>query len=157
MAFVDTDLWPGEDWNFVFGQASFRNRTSVWSLARLGDPAASPEAAKECLRLVMGIASHEAGHMFSIRHCTAWRCNMNGANSLREALATPMTCCPECQAKIWWSLSIIDRPAHYRKLAAFHAANGFDAERQFCEKAAALIENRDVAADRVETKASPGS
>lgn len=35
LGFTTTDLWPGEGWNFVFGQASIRNRVGVYSLARL--------------------------------------------------------------------------------------------------------------------------
>mgnify|MGYP000107882883 CR=1 FL=1 len=33
-----TDLYPSEDWNFVFGQASLRNRVGAYSFARY-DPA----------------------------------------------------------------------------------------------------------------------
>src|SRR5262249_12719600 len=34
LAFTASDLWPGEGWNFVFGQASLRERTGVWSIHR---------------------------------------------------------------------------------------------------------------------------
>ena len=46
ISFTSTDLWPGEDWNFVFGQASFEKPVGVWSLHRLGDPAAGGSTRK---------------------------------------------------------------------------------------------------------------
>ena len=30
VAFTSSDLWPGEGWNFVFGQASMEGRIGVW-------------------------------------------------------------------------------------------------------------------------------
>jgi HSP20 family molecular chaperone IbpA len=38
LALTASDLWPGEGWNFVFGQANLRRRVGVWSLYRNGDP-----------------------------------------------------------------------------------------------------------------------
>jgi archaemetzincin len=46
----------------------------VWSLARNGDPTESPEAFRIALLRAMKIAVHETGHMFSLEHCTAYRC-----------------------------------------------------------------------------------
>ncbi len=43
IALTNTDLWPGEGWNFVFGYASFHDRVGVWSLNRLGAPEESAE------------------------------------------------------------------------------------------------------------------
>ena len=68
---TQTDLWPGSGWNFVFGQASIHKRVGVWSLARYGDPTRSKAARQRCLLRTLKVASHEAGHMFSIEHCTA--------------------------------------------------------------------------------------
>jgi archaemetzincin len=121
IAFTATDLWPGEGWNFVFGEASLRDRVGVWSLARFGDPSASDAAFRICLDRTLRTATHETGHMFGIPHCTAWACNMNGSNSLAEADREPRQLCPECQAKIWWAMAIPDRAAHLRGLADFLA------------------------------------
>src|SRR5262249_6165386 len=85
LAFTAGDLWPGMGWNFVFGQASLRERTGVWSLHRHGDPAGGPEAFRLCLRRTLATASHETGHILTMQHCTAFACNMNGSNSLEEA------------------------------------------------------------------------
>jgi archaemetzincin len=38
LAFTASDLSPREGWNFVFGQASLRDRIGVWSIHRFGDP-----------------------------------------------------------------------------------------------------------------------
>ncbi len=38
IAFTNADLWPGEGWNYVFGQASLADHVGVWSIHRYGDP-----------------------------------------------------------------------------------------------------------------------
>src|SRR3954449_7803413 len=77
LALTTSDLWPGKGWNFVFGQASFREGVGVWSLHRLGNPGLE---AGTFLRRTLKIAVHETGHMFGIGHCTRFDCGMNGAN-----------------------------------------------------------------------------
>ena len=49
LAFTASDLWPGENWNYVFGQASLHERTGVWSIYRNGDPAGGADAFQLCL------------------------------------------------------------------------------------------------------------
>jgi archaemetzincin len=68
LALTTADLWPGEGWNFVFGQASLRDRVGVWSLYRQGDPHAEYAT---CLRRTLKTAVHETGHMLGMAHCTA--------------------------------------------------------------------------------------
>ncbi len=100
------DLWPGPGWNFVFGQASLTERVGVWSMARNGDTDRGDGMRQLCaLRTVM-TATHETGHMFGIRHCIAWKCGMNGSNSLGERDRQPLEFCPECQPKLWWTLGL---------------------------------------------------
>ncbi len=82
IAFTPSDLWPGMGWNFVFGQADLRARVGVWSLYRNGNADASPEAFKLALLRALRIAGHETGHMFSLEHCTAYKCVQAGVNSL---------------------------------------------------------------------------
>lgn len=36
LALTTSDLWPGDNWNFVFGQASLAERVGVWSLSSGG-------------------------------------------------------------------------------------------------------------------------
>ena len=100
IAFTTSDLWPGEDWNFVFGQASLRERVGVWSIYRNGDPRQSDEAFRLCLRRTIKTATHETGHMFSMMHCTLYECNMCGSNHRAESDRRPLALCPHCLAKL---------------------------------------------------------
>jgi archaemetzincin len=114
IAFTTYDLWPGGNWNFVFGQARLDSRVGVWSLARNGE-VDTPAGYRTALVRGMKIASHETGHMFGMSHCTAYLCNMSGINSLEESDLTPPWLCPECLAKLSWALR--EPPdAHLRRL-----------------------------------------
>jgi archaemetzincin len=104
ICFTSSDVYPDEDWNFVFGQASLRDRTGVWSVYRFGDPAEGDEAFRQCLRRTLHTASHEMGHILTIQHCTAFQCNMNGSNSLPESDRQPLHFCPVCLRKVLWNL-----------------------------------------------------
>lgn len=128
-----TDLWPGEGWNYVFGQASLVERVGVWSTARFG-PVGDPLR----LRRTVHTAVHETGHQFGLRHCIRWECLMNGSNHLAESDASPPWMCHECEAKVAWSLGG-DPVLRLRRLAAFAKANGFaDAETMWSREAASL-------------------
>jgi archaemetzincin len=138
ISFTSSDLWPGAGWNFVFGQASLRDRVGVWSLYRFGDPAASDEAFRLCLRRTVALGTHELGHMFSILHCTAYECNMCGSNSLPESDRRPIADCPECMAKICWATGA-DPCERYEKLAKFCGDHGLkDEAERYAELAKAL-------------------
>ena len=139
IAFTSSDLWPGDGWNFVFGYASFRQRVGVWSLYRFGDPEKSDEDFKQCLRRTLKVATHETGHMFSIQHCIAYQCNMQGSNSLPESDRQPTHLCPECHAKILYATRAnpIER---YGKLVEFCKAHGLDEEAKFFQSSKAKLE-----------------
>jgi archaemetzincin len=102
IAIVTCDLWPG-DLNWVFGQASMKDRVGVWSLYRNGDPRVNEESFRLCLRRTLKTAAHETGHMLGIPHCARWECCMNGSRSREENDRQSLEFCPECQPKIWWS------------------------------------------------------
>ena len=138
IAFTTSDLWPGEGWNFVFGYAALRERVGVWSLARFGDPNESEDAWKQCLSRTLKVATHETGHMFSILHCTQYRCNMQGSNSLEESDTQPLFLCPECHAKILYATGAnpIER---YEKLIAFCQQHGLADEEKFFQEARDLL------------------
>ena len=132
IAFTAADLYPGEEMNFVFGQASLRDRVGVWSLYRFGAPEASEQEFHLTLLRTMKLASHETGHMFSIQHCTKYECNMNGTNHLGETDRRPLDACPECMAKVCYATGY-DPRKRYEQLADFCRANGFTAEQKFFE------------------------
>lgn len=134
IAVTMTDLYPDEGWNFVFGQASTRDRVGVFSFARY-HPAwknlpADGETETLVLRRATKILSHEMGHMFGIRHCIFYQCNMNGANSLDEADLTPMNLCPVCLRKLHHAIRF-DPVARYEKLARFYTDHGMNKEAEW--------------------------
>ncbi|MBA3684159.1 MAG: hypothetical protein H0W72_02845 [Planctomycetes bacterium] len=130
-----TDLWPGEEWNFVFGMATYDQRVGVWSVARFGDPA---QDRLGLLRRMLKTALHETGHMFTMHHCTAWNCLMSGSNNLRETDRRTMDACPECTAKIW-VLSGCDPAARFQALAKLAGEHDLDAEQAQWLKAAETL------------------
>lgn len=115
LAITNEDLWPGKNWNFVFGQASLSDRVGVWSTARMGDPV---KQANLFLRRVLQVAVHETAHMFGIKHCIAYECCMNGSNHQDESDRTPLVFCAECDAKLWWACKL-DVPQRAKSLHAF--------------------------------------
>jgi archaemetzincin len=138
IAFTTSDLWPGEGWNFVFGEASLSNRVGVWSLFRYGDPDESEEAFRLCLLRTIKVGTHETSHMFSMEHCIRYECNMCGSNSLREADRCPVWLCPECLAKLCYATGS-DPVKRYQRLAAFCKTQGLKTEQEFFEKSLEVL------------------
>jgi archaemetzincin len=138
IAFTASDLWPGMGWNFVFGQASTRDRVGVWSIYRSGDPGKSAADFRLCLLRTMKTAVHETGHMFSLLHCTLYQCCMCGSNHREESDKRPITLCPECLAKLCWATKT-DPVERYKKLAQFFEKNSFNNEAQFCKKSILIL------------------
>lgn len=126
------DLYPAEDWNFVFGQASLSRRVGVWSFYRYGD-ANDTSDFKTVLKRTLKVASHETGHMFSIGHCIRYECDLNGSNSMGETDASPMYYCPDCLEKLSWNIGFELEP-HFAGLMDFYKTYGFTEEAQFMQK-----------------------
>ncbi|MDX1679689.1 MAG: archaemetzincin [Akkermansiaceae bacterium] len=141
-----TDLWPGDGWNFVFGQASIRERVGVWSIYRKGDPSLSEDAFRLCLLRTIKTAVHETGHMFSIRHCTAYECLMCGSNSLPESDGRPVAFCPECMAKVCW-VTKADPLERMKKLAAFCKEQGFESDLKLYSQQISVLEGEGKAGE----------
>ncbi|MGO9113266.1 MAG: archaemetzincin [Thermoguttaceae bacterium] len=139
IALTTSDLWPGEGWNFVFGQASLTDRVGVWSIARNGDPHGDDAEFRVCLLRTLKTASHETGHMFSMQHCTLYECNMCGSNHREEADRRPLWLCPHCLAKLCHATGA-DPIKRFKDLAAFSKRTGLKAEQEFYEKSLALLE-----------------
>ncbi len=148
IALTSADLWPGDDWNFVFGQASTVDRVGVWSMHRYGDPSSGDAAFLKCLLRTLKIAGHETGHMFTIQHCAQYECCMCGAMSLPETDDAPLELCPECMAKVCWATGA-DPEKRFERLAAFCAANGLDRERRFYERSLAAVRGEPAPDDPV--------
>lgn len=120
------DLYPDPAWNYVFGQASLRDRVGIYSFARY-DPLfwnekRTPKARALLLTRSLGVLLHETCHMFGMSHCIYYRCLVNGSNSLEESDAQPLHLCPVCLRKLQSSVGfdVVDRDAallkEYRRL-----------------------------------------
>ncbi len=108
LAITMEDLYPEPSWNFVFGQASLRDRVGVYTFARY-DPAfyGDPRAAGYetlLLRRSCKVPAHETSHMFGLAHCTYFKCLMNGSNHLAESDRRPLHLCPVCLRKLQWNI-----------------------------------------------------
>jgi archaemetzincin len=103
LALTASDLWPGRGWNFVFGEASLRQRIGVWSVYHNGDPETEFSL---CVGRPLSTASHETGHILGMAHWTASLCLMNGSNHLEEKDRRPMHLCPVCLRKLCWNLRV---------------------------------------------------
>jgi archaemetzincin len=140
IALTSSDLWPCNDWNYVFGQASLVDRVGVYSMARFGVP--EGEAALRVVLLrTLKIATHETGHMFSIVHCAAYECNMGGTMTLEETDRHPLELCPECMAKVCWGAGY-DPAERFARLAEFCRERGLERERGFYERSLAALRRR---------------
>lgn len=138
IALTTSDLWPGEGWNFVFGQASLAERVGVWSVYRNGDPEESGDSFRLCLRRTLRTATHETAHMLSMPHCIFYRCNLCGSNHRAEADQHPLWLCPQCLAKLCWATGV-DPARRYQRLAEFFKENDFKTEQEFCEQSLKLL------------------
>ena len=131
LAVTMVDLYPDDDWNFVFGQASLSDRVGVYSLARYqpsfyGQPAGE-DADRLAARRACKVLAHESCHMFSMEHCIYYHCLMNGGNHMDEADSQPMHLCPVCLRKLH-AVVEFDVPERYGRLLKFSEQIGFDDE-----------------------------
>jgi archaemetzincin len=136
------DLYPAPSWNFVFGEASLRDRVGVHSFARY-DPAflGEPRGAGYrdlILRRGLKVMVHELGHMFGLDHCVYFECLMNGSNHLDEADARPQHLCPVCLRKLHHAVGF-DPAARYRALERLYRAAGMTADADVVSARAARI------------------
>jgi archaemetzincin len=73
------------------------------------------------------------GHILSIQHCIAYRCVMNGSNSLQETDGQPIHLCPEDLKKVVWNVGC-DAKKRYEDLEEFYRGHQFEAEAEFVRK-----------------------
>ncbi len=134
------DLWPGQNWNFVFGQASFRDRVGIWSIYRYeARNAKFPTPLRLRRERALKIALHETGHMYGITHCLSFQCLMNGTNSLYETDHAPLRFCPECLHKLWWATGVA--PLDWaQKMMRYTERYDFPEESVYYEKVVKILE-----------------
>ncbi len=137
LALTAEDLYPAEDWNFVFGQASLTERIGVWSAHRNGDPAGTEAERALYLRRTLATATHELAHMLGILHCVAWECLANGINHQEEADRAPLGLCPHDLAKLTEATGV-DPLAHHEALAEFWKGRDAEEHARFARGAEAL-------------------
>jgi archaemetzincin len=128
-----SDLYPDISWNFVFGQASFRERVGVYSFARY-DPLFYGESRDEdyeklLLKRICRALAHETAHMFGLKHCIFFKCLMNGSNNLRESDSRPLHLCSVCMRKLQHSIGF-DIIKRYTKLFDFYSKAGIYEEAE---------------------------
>ena len=141
------DLYPGPEWNFVFGEASLTDRVGVHSFVRY-DPrfeGVSDMTPAQRTRLILmrscKVLAHETGHMFGLAHCTYFRCVMNGSNSLPESDSQPLQLCPVDLRKLYESVRF-DPVARYAHLREFCVQAGFQDDARWIERQLARVGNK---------------
>ena len=144
LAITMEDLYPDPRWNFVFGQASLRDRVGVFSFARY-DPVFYGESRGSqyhqlLLRRSAKVLVHETAHMFSLAHCIYFKCVMNGSNHLQESDSRPLSLCPVCLRKLQSSIRF-DVAARYRRLKQFYRNVGFISEQDWVTRRLKKIED----------------
>jgi archaemetzincin len=122
LAITMKDLYPDASWNFVFGQASPRERVGVFSFARYdsafyGEPWTRDYGAL-VLRRSCKVLAHETAHVFGLAHCIYFNCLMKGSNRLAESDRRPLHLCPVCLRKLDWSIGfdVVERYAFLERV-----------------------------------------
>ena len=144
LAITMDDLYPKSSWNFVFGQASLRERVGVYSFARY-DPAfygnkRGKDYEEVLLRRSCKVLVHETSHMFGLTHCIYFKCVLNGSNHLGESDSRPVHLCPVCLRKAQYSFCNVQQNGartrfdvvnRYGNLFRFYQRSGLDGEAQW--------------------------
>ena len=143
LAITMEDLYPAESWNFVFGQASLKNRVGVYSFARYDprerDEKPTDEHCRIVLRRSCKVLAHETAHMFGMQHCIYFKCVVNGSNHMRESDSREIHMCPVCLRKLQWSLksNLIER---YKNLSQTYSDIGLKKEAAWTKQRLEFIE-----------------
>ena len=133
MAISEKDLYPDPAWNYVFGIASYTDRIGVSSIFRYQGDGLTANNFTLFLKRLIGTASHEIGHMFSIHHCVAAKCVMNGSNSLSESDRQTLRLCSECQQKLYWNIGYNNK-TRLQALADYFRRNQLPEDLLYLEK-----------------------
>ncbi len=135
------DLYPDDQFAYVFGLARLHARVGVFSFARYHPDFFGESFAVDrnvVMRRALKVMSHELGHMFGLGHCTHLHCLMNGANHLSELDRSPMHLCPVCLRKLHLVLGF-DPKGRYRGLAEHYERLGLHEEADWARQRWALL------------------
>ncbi len=134
MAITGTDLYPDENWNFVFGEANIQNRVGVSSFARYGEYGINDSTNKLIIYRLLKTTTHEILHALGMQHCVGYACVLNGSNSLNESDNKPLIICPACLEKLQFILPE-SYHGYFERTLKFYQQYHFEKEIQFCEQA----------------------
>lgn len=138
-----TDLYPEPKWNFVFGQASLRERVGVFSFARYDPVFFGAERGVDYMKMILlrscHTLSHEISHMFGLWHCIYYKCLINGSNSLRESDDQPLHACVVCLRKLH-EVTGFDAVKRYKELEAFYRKQGWTSDAEWVARQVAKAE-----------------
>jgi archaemetzincin len=141
MGFIASDIWPGGEGNFVYGQADEKYRIAICSLARICSAKSLSEDRGLCLRRTLKTSTHELCHLLAMMHCPWYLCNAAGCNNMAEMDRHPLELCPQCLAKMC-STTGADPAQRFEKLRGFYKQNGLNEEEIFCDKLLSALQGR---------------
>lgn len=126
VALTASDLWPGGDWYYVFGQSTWYDRVAVCSFRRLHLGRGGVDRTL-FLRRTLKLVTHETGHNFGMRHCGLYECLMDGSYHLGELDRHPLELCPLCLTKLVHATGV-DPLERFRNLETFALEHGLEQE-----------------------------
>lgn len=141
MAVTALDLHAGGGREGIYGETLLYGRTGIFSMARFGNPEAGAKAYREVLTRTLKCATHEVGHLLSLRHCKTYRCTMNGRIGLEKFDASPTSLCPDCLTKLVFAMEDVDPVARFRRLAPLARELNLPRDAVYFERAAEALSN----------------
>lgn len=140
MAVTALDLHAGGGREGIYGEALLYGRTGIFSIARFGDPDRDAQSYHAVLTRTLKCATHEVGHLLSLRHCKTYRCTMNGRIGLEKFDASPTSMCPDCLTKLVFALEGVDPVHRFRRLAPLAREFRLSRDAVYFERAGEVLE-----------------
>lgn len=142
---TNQDLYPRDEWNYVFGLARMGEGVGVFSFCRhrvgfYGEPTTkTPEMQQQTwLKRSVGTMTHEIGHMFGLKHCIYYECGMNGRNGPGDGAKVKKTLCAICLLKLKLNIKF-DTKQRFEALAEASRQIGFESKAAQYELLLSLV------------------